>query len=96
MNKFGALENHVLVNVTLLKSFYTGTLGIHACIAQEFQCVISITMYSRCHFKTAIIIRFLKVTMVMSNFMNIFNDRFATDFSFNDNGNNHTILKLYV
>ena len=77
------LENHVIVNVTLLKLFHRGTLSIHWYIAQNFQPTFSNSVLFRRSSKTAMFSRFLKIAIATSSFMNeVCNGGFSPWFSF--------------
>ena len=69
--------------VTLLQSFDRGTLSIHWHIAQNFYPTFPISVLFRRFSKTAILSRFLKVAIAMSNFMNkIYSGNFCKTLSF--------------
>ena len=68
--------------VTLLQSFYRGTLSIYWYIAQNVQPIFSMSVLFRSLFRTAIFSRFSKVSIATSNFMNEFyNGGFSPEFS---------------
>ena len=68
--------------VTLLQSFHRGSLSIYWYIAQNFSSTFSMFVLFRHSSKTAILSRFVKVFIAMSNFMNeVYNGGFLPDLS---------------
>ena len=75
-------EPSICEYVTLLQSFYRGALSIHWYIAQNLHPTFSMSVLFRRLFRTAILSRFSKVAIAMSNIMNeFFNDIFLPEFS---------------
>ena len=67
--------------VTLFQSIHRGTLSIHWYITQNFSPIFSMFVRFRRSSKTAMISRFLKVSIARSSFMNkVYNGGFLPEF----------------